>query len=129
MNLYIETENNQPINHPAFEENLLQAFGTIPEQWKPFIRVEAPTLLGYQIYEGVTYELIEGVYTDVHHVSEMTEEEKSIKRDLTIAQWGNHYPSWVFNESVCAFEPPVLYPQDNKQYYWNEQILNWVEVA
>ena len=29
MKLYIEAENNQPKNHPAFEDNLIQAFGQI----------------------------------------------------------------------------------------------------
>ena len=129
MNLYIETENNQPINHPAFEENLFQAFGEIPEHWKPFTRVEIPILSGYQIYEGVTYELIGDVYTDVHHVAEMTDEERLAKRDLTISQWDNHYPSWMFNENICAFEPPVSYPQDNKQYYWDEPTVSWIEVT
>jgi hypothetical protein len=76
MNLYIETENNQIKNHPAFEENLIQAFGKVPSNWVPFIRVEIPIIDIYEVYEGVTYELVNGVYTDVHHVRPMTEEEK-----------------------------------------------------
>ena len=39
-NLYIQIENNQPINHPATEENLLQAFGSIPSNWSPFKRIK-----------------------------------------------------------------------------------------
>ena len=42
MNLYIETNNGQTINHPAFEDNLIQAFGSIPEHFEPFVRVERP---------------------------------------------------------------------------------------
>jgi hypothetical protein len=33
MKLYIETENGWVKNHPAFENNLLEAFGSIPENW------------------------------------------------------------------------------------------------
>jgi hypothetical protein len=40
MNLYIQIKDGQPINHPSLEENLLQAFGAVPEDWKPFVRIE-----------------------------------------------------------------------------------------
>ena len=43
MNLYIQTENGQPINHPAFEDNLIQAFGEVPAHWAPFNRIHQPT--------------------------------------------------------------------------------------
>jgi hypothetical protein len=82
MNLYIETENNQIKNHPAFEENLIQAFGEVPSNWVPFIRVEIPIIDIYEVYEGVTYELVNGAYTDVHHVRPMTEEEKATTGNL-----------------------------------------------
>jgi hypothetical protein len=82
MNLYIETENSQIKNHPAFEENLIQAFGEVPFNWVPFIRVEIPIIDIYEVYEGVTYELVNGVYTDVHHVRPMTEEEKATTGNL-----------------------------------------------
>lgn len=129
MNLYIETENGKPKNHPAFEENLLQAFGVIPDNWVSFVRVERPVIDVYEVYEGVTYELIGDSYNDVHHVRQMTEEEKTIKQNQVIVEWSNHFPSWVFNEDKCAFEPPVPYPQDDKSYYWDEPTMSWVEVA
>jgi len=43
MNLYIQVENGKPINHPAFEDNLIQAFGSIPANWKPFKRIPQPS--------------------------------------------------------------------------------------
>lgn len=79
MKLYIETENNQIKNHPAFENNLIQAFGEIPKNWVPFERVEQPVLDIYEVYEGVTYELVDGIYKDVHHVRFMSDEEKFAK--------------------------------------------------
>lgn len=128
MNLYIETENGQPKNHPAFEENLIQAFGVIPSNWVSFNRVEHPVIGVYEVYEGTTYELINDSYNDVHHVRQMTEEEKTIKQNQIITDWGNRFPSWVFNEILCTFESPVPYPQDGKQYYWDESTINWKEI-
>lgn len=35
------------------------------------------------------------------------------------------YPSWIRNGSI--WEAPVQYPNDDKKYYWDEQLGNWVE--
>ena len=37
------------------------------------------------------------------------------------------FPSWVLNENTCLWESPIPYPQDGKEYIWNEEQLNWVE--
>lgn len=131
MNLYIETENGQPKNHPAFEDNLLQAFGNIPENWKPFERVQRPEIGVYDVLESEQpeYQLVDGVYKDVWMVRTMTAEELATKKAEAVAAWDNHFPSWIFNEAKCVFESPVLYPQDGKYYRWDESIINWVEVA
>ena len=39
------------------------------------------------------------------------------------------YPSWTLNETTCLWEAPVAYPDDGKQYIWNESITNWTEVV
>lgn len=38
------------------------------------------------------------------------------------------YASWVLNEETCNWEALTPYPQDDKDYYWNEEQLTWVEV-
>jgi hypothetical protein len=38
------------------------------------------------------------------------------------------YPSWVGDLATMSWNPPVPYPQDDKQYYWDELTINWVEV-
>jgi hypothetical protein len=38
------------------------------------------------------------------------------------------YPSWIGDIDTMAWQPPVPYPQDDKYYYWDESIINWVEV-
>ena len=39
------------------------------------------------------------------------------------------YPSWEGDIDTMSWQPPVLYPQDDKQYYWDESVINWVEIA
>ena len=83
MNLYIQVENNQPINHPAFEDNLIQVFGSIPSNWEPFIRVQQPVLEEYEVLVSnePKYEKIDNIWMDVWYVRDMTSEEKLIKMD------------------------------------------------
>ena len=39
------------------------------------------------------------------------------------------YPSWVLNEQTCLWESRVPYPNDGKQYRWNEDNLAWEEMV
>lgn len=39
------------------------------------------------------------------------------------------FASWTLNETTCLWEAPVAYPDDGKQYIWNESITNWTEVV
>jgi hypothetical protein len=48
------------------------------------------------------------------------------QRDAFIAP--KVHVSWVFNEEICQWEPPVAYPTDDKFYIWNENQRNWEEV-
>jgi len=38
------------------------------------------------------------------------------------------YPSWTLNEDTCRWECPVPYPNDDKDYRWNESTVSWDEV-
>jgi len=35
------------------------------------------------------------------------------------------YPSWKLNTDTCLWESPIPYPQDDKQYIWNEAEQEW----
>jgi hypothetical protein len=35
------------------------------------------------------------------------------------------FPSWILNEETGLWDSPVLYPEDGKQYSWNESALSW----
>ena len=36
-----------------------------------------------------------------------------------------NYPSWTLNEDTCNWEAPVAYPDDGKDYEWNEETTSW----
>ena len=50
-------------------------------------------------------------------------------RDAFLSSNVGVYPSWVLNEDTCQYEAPVAYPDDGKNYRWNEATTNWVEVV
>ena len=38
------------------------------------------------------------------------------------------YPSWTLNIDTGKWDPPTPYPDDGKEYYWDEDTLSWVEI-
>lgn len=136
MNLYIQIENGQPINHPAFADNLRQAFGDIPSNWEPFIRVAKPVPGVYEILvsEEPTYQKVDDVWMDVWNLRPMTDEEKNNKQQEVKNSWSNrpqasNWSSWTFNESTCTYVPPVPKPSSEfgKNYFWCGEDNNWKE--
>ena len=117
MNLYIETENGATKNHPAFEDNLMQAFGAVPAHWEPFTRVERPVPTVYQIFDSQdpTYEKVDGVWTDVWSVRDMTAEEKTAKQQAVITAFNtreqaSNWSAWALDEATCTMQPPIPRP-------------------
>ena len=39
------------------------------------------------------------------------------------------YNSWTLNEDTCNWEAPVAYPDDGKDYKWNEETTSWDEIT
>jgi hypothetical protein len=85
LELYIQIRNGQPHEHPIFADNFKLAFPDVnindlpADQFAKFIRVEAPMPDTYEVYEGVTYQWVDGVVKDVHSVRPMTDEERAAK--------------------------------------------------
>lgn len=81
LELYIQIRDGQPHEHPIFADNFKQAFPDVDvnnlpaDRFAKFIRVAQPELGIHEVYEGVTYEWVDGVVKDVHRVRPMTEEE------------------------------------------------------
>lgn len=49
------------------------------------------------------------------------------KRDAFIPP--KPYNSWLLNDSTCLWEPVSLYPEDGKDYVWDESTVSWKEVT
>ena len=133
MNLYIQIENGQPINHPAYEDNLVAAFGLIPTNWEPFIRLKFPTLGNFEKLDDpdVTYEKVDGVWTDIYHVIAMSVEEKTAKIDEHKLKWTalpqrDNFTAWTFNEETLRYEPPIPRPTD-REVMWSGANNGWVD--
>jgi hypothetical protein len=134
MNLYIQIENENPVNHPAFEDNLMAAFGSIPAHWESFIRVERPTLTVYQVLnnEESTYEKVNGVWTDVWSIRDMTEQEKTAKQQAFKDTWATNpnvanFTAWTFDEATCQYVPPI--PKPDGAFKWDGATNSWVALT
>lgn len=36
------------------------------------------------------------------------------------------YPSWIFNDEIIDWEAPVPLPDQDKDYFWNEDLKKWL---
>ena len=136
MNLYIQTQNNQPVNHPAFEDNLIQAFGVVPEHWEPFTRIERPIPGVYQMLESgeAVYAKVNGVWADVWTVRDLTAEEKTAKQQAVVTAFNDrpqasNWSAWALDEATCTMQPPIPRPDpvEGKIVFWCGADANWKE--
>jgi len=84
LELYIQIRDGQPHEHPIFADNFREAFPDVdtenlPDTFAKFIRVDQPAIGTYEVYEGVTYQRVDGVVKDVHSVRPMTAKERTAK--------------------------------------------------
>jgi hypothetical protein len=132
MNLYIKYVNNEIVNHPILESNLYYTIvnfnpDALPGDLKKFERIPTPAPSGPYVRIETTYTLgDDDIVRDVHFEVEITAEEKAAK--IAVAREVEHPASWTFDETVCAWAPPVAYPTDGKFYTWNEETTSWVEI-
>lgn len=111
MRLFIQLKNGQPFEHPIFEDNFRAAFphidvDNLPPAFAEFVRVAAPQPGVYEVYEGATYEQINGVFTDVHHIRPMTDEEKQTK--IAAAEALRPGPNWTLDLDTLRWKAPAM---------------------
>jgi len=132
--LYIQTVNGAVVNHPAYRNNLLEAFGSIPDNWEPFVRVDRPSPTQYQVNESEksVYTKINGVWTDVWlPCRNMTMEEITVLHQAEKDKWAlreqaANWATWIFDEATCKFLPPISKPEIGN-YKWSGADNNWRE--
>lgn len=148
--LYIKVdESSVHIGHPRFESNMRQVMPSYdfdqgpPDGFMLFERVEPPILGVYEKFDetvggnialafthnGLSYDIVDGVYKDVWHVLPMTDAEKLAKQDAVKTAFADAHPtwaSWSFDEDTCAMVPPVALPDTDNIYGWAETSQTWV---
>lgn len=135
MELFIRIKDGQPFEHPILGDNFRQAFpdvdtNNLPPEFARFVRVATPAIGVYEKNPTVSYQLVDGAYTDVFTCEQMTAEEIAAKQQFVKDLWAiNGFASWTFNEATCAFDAPTPRPTDGKFYTWDEPTLAWVEVT
>jgi hypothetical protein len=130
MELYIRIKDGKPFEHPILGDNFRQAFPSIdtenlPPEFARFVRVAPPTVGVFEVCDECVYELVDGVWTDVHNVRPMTAEEKATK----IAQARASLPAnWTLNEETLQ---PVMPPRPTVKgaypYKFNMETGEWLE--
>lgn len=111
MELYIRIKNGAPVDHPILGENFRQVFPDIsveelPKDFARFERVQRPIIGVYEVYEGATYEWVNDIVKDVHHIRPMTPDEKIIKQEEKRASFPDHEKEgYMFDAETCSFLP------------------------
>lgn len=127
MNLFIQIKNGQPINHPAFENNLIEVFGVIPDNWKPFIRIEQPLdLLTSPFQTAINIYTLSSdniTWKDTWIALEMTENEKATLIENTQA----HPPfiNAILDTITLQWNKPSK-PIDGNNYTFDWATGTWV---
>ena len=39
------------------------------------------------------------------------------------------YTKWILNEDTCQWQSPLPYPEDDKDYIWNDNKGEWEEIS
>ena len=131
MNLYIQLKDGVLVNHPILESNLRAALPDVNLSepncgFIPFERIAQPKPKTYEVIEGTTYVIENGVAKDRWEIRAMTNEEIALKQEATQNEWEKTgFKSWVFDSDTCSYTPPIPYPEDGGNYRWNEQNLGW----
>jgi len=128
MELYIRIKDGKPFEHPILGDNFRQAFphidtNNLPPEFARFVRVAAPTNIGvFEVCEESVYELVDGVYTDIHNVRPMTAEEKAVRIEQARA---NLPANWTLNEETLQSSPP-LRPTTGGPWRFDRITNDWV---
>lgn len=105
LELYIQIRDGQPHEHPIFADNFKLAFPEVDvnnlpaDRFARFIRVAQPEIGPYEVYEGATYQWVDGVVKDIHNVRPMTDEERAVK-DAEIEAATGLVPLLDFPEAI-----------------------------
>ena len=132
MRLFIRIKDGQPVEHPIMEDNFRLAFPDIDidnltPEFANFIRTPITIPNPYVKNPTVSYQLVNGIYTDVFSWEQMNSEEIAAKQQYMRDGWAamNGFASWILDEETCEFVAPIPKPDEINIYTWNESTTSW----
>lgn len=128
---FIKVENGTTVDHPVTLENLILIYQNFdinnpPDGYLPFFRANTPATTEPYIIHEPNYIVSDNSVSELYIARTMTTEEKQQVFDK-MEQY-KPYPSWILNVDKCLWEPPILYPTDDKKYSWDEDTQDWIEI-
>ena len=129
--------NGNPINLTYERQNLSESmridFDNLPSNIAPFELLEREEVGLFQVLVSQDEFYVkesDGVVRNRRNIRDMTAEEKAAKIEEGRNAKHSEVPdSWVYNETLCIWEPPTGYPADFSadKYWWNETDQAWEE--
>ena len=120
------------------DKNNVVTFVTVGRQEDDGKEAELTARTG-DVYKQTSYNTRGGVHYDPETGEPSADQSKALRfnyagigftydeaRDAFIPP--KPFESWVLDEATCLWEAPVPYPEDGKDYRWDEETQSWVEV-
>ena len=147
---YIQVDdNNGFVGHPITENNMRRRFPAHdfdsgpPSGFMEFVWVSRPNPGPYKTFDdavgaetslsfphnGLTYEIVDGKYTHVWHLVDLSAAQIAAKKQAAHDFWAatHNYASWTFDEDTCLYVPPVPYPDNTyTPADWDEDAQDWL---
>jgi len=137
--IQVDPATGQTVNHPCLVSNILDAFGSMPDNFKPFRRItfnDSGITLG--IYQAAqctyTFNATDNIWEDTWAAVPMSPTQKENRQQAEKNRWSKlpnaaNFTAWTFDEDTCSFVPPIPKPTDtppdDQQYRWQGSTNSW----
>ena len=120
------------------DENNIVTFVTVGRDEDDGKEAELSARTG-QVYKQTSYNTRGGVYYTPNTNEPDPDQSKAFRKNYAGLDYEYRsdidgfvppkpYPSWILNETTGVWDAPVPYPNDGKDYIWDEDTQSWVEV-
>ena len=120
------------------DENSIVTFVTVGRDEDDGKEAELSARTG-QVYKQTSYNTRGGVYYTPNTNEPDPDQSKAFRKNYAGLGYEYRsdidgfvppkpYPSWILNETTGMWDAPVPYPNDGKDYIWDEDTQSWVEV-
>ena len=136
--IQVDPATGQTVNHPCLVSNILDAFGSMPDKFKPFKRTtfrDSGIILGVYQKSQCTYTFnsTDNIWEDTWAAVAMSDAEVAAKQQGVQTAWAarpnaSNFTAWTFDADTCAYVPPVARPADpgdGQTYRWQGSTTSW----